>query len=122
MHKNLIVKILFFPKFEFLQSKLNSLIEKVGKNYYIHLPIIITFTCVHLFLLALWCSGYHYRKVLFNKAHVPCRFKSCLRHVTADNGTAGSKTIRLSSVNHTTKTIQKIVVSRDQNGDFPSLY
>ena len=30
----------FFHKFEFVRSKLNSQIVKVGKNYYVHLKII----------------------------------------------------------------------------------
>ena len=65
-------------------------------------------------VLALWCSGYHYCTTSFNKAgtQVLRRLKSCLRRA-GDSQWWGSLTMvptgnrakRLSSVNHTTKTI-----------------
>ena len=65
-----------------------------------------------------WCSGYHYCTTSFNKAwtQVLRRFKSCWRWV-GNLGWWGSLTMvparnkaeRLSSVNHTTKTIQFII-------------
>ena len=52
--------------------------------------------------LAPWCSGYHYCTYSFIKTwtHVLRRFKSCLTMAPA-----GNKVKRLSSGNHTTKTI-----------------
>ena len=61
-----------------------------------------------------WCSGYYYYKTSFNKAwtQVLRSFKSCLRRVgdsrlwgSLTMVPAGDKAKRLSSVNHTTKTI-----------------
>ena len=64
--------------------------------------------------VAPWCIGYHYCTTSFNKAwtQVLHRFKPCLRCVRDSRWwvsltmvPAGNKTKRLSSVNHTTKTI-----------------
>ena len=61
-----------------------------------------------------WCSGYHYRTTSFNKVwtQVLRRFKSCSRGVGDSRWwvsltmvPAGNKAKRVSSVNHTTKTI-----------------
>ena len=63
--------------------------------------------------VALWCSGYHYYKISFNKiwSHVLRRFKSSSRHFknwrwwgSLTIVLAGNKATRLSLVNHTKKT------------------
>ena len=60
------------------------------------------------------CSGYHYCTTSFSKAwaQVLHRFKSCLQRIGDSRWwrsltmvLAGNKVIRLSSINHTTKTI-----------------
>ena len=65
-------------------------------------------------IVAPWCSGYHYCTASFNKAwtQILRRFKSCSRCVGDSRWwgsltvvLAGNKTKRLSSVNHTPKTI-----------------
>ena len=64
--------------------------------------------------VVLWCSGYHYYTISFNKdlSQVLRRFKFCWRRVRESRcwGSlsmvpAANKAKRLSSVNHTTKTI-----------------
>ena len=75
---------------------------------------------IHDFGLSTWCSGYHYCTTSFNKAwtQVLRRFKSCSRRVGDSRWwgsltvvPAGNKAKRLSSVNHTTKTIHKFINS-----------
>ena len=65
--------------------------------------------------MAPWCSGYHYCTTSFNEAwtQVLRRFKPCSRRVGDSRWwgsltmvPAGNKAKRLSSVNHTTKTIR----------------
>ena len=78
-------------------------------------PAGVVFLCISLFFFFL-CSGYHYctTSTSFNKAwtQVLHRFKSCSRHVGDSRWwgsltmvPAGNKAKRLSSVNHTTRTI-----------------
>ena len=75
---------------------------------------------IHDFGLSTWCSGYHYCTTSFNKAwtQVLRRFKPCSRRVGDSRWwgsltmvPAGNKAKRLSSVNHTTKTIHKFINS-----------
>ena len=75
---------------------------------------IFHFHPVNKHLLSLWCSGYHYCMTSFNMVSTQAlrRFKSCSRHVgdsvwwgSLTMVPAGDKAKHLSSVNHTTKTI-----------------
>ena len=65
-----------------------------------------------------WCSGHHYCIISLNKAWTKalCRFKSCSRRVGDSRWwksltmvPARNKAKRLSSVNHTTKTIHQFI-------------
>ena len=72
------------------------------------------FMQIHVFMVAPCCSGYHHCTTSSNKVWTQalCRFKPCSQHV-GDSRWWGSPTVaaaenkakRLSSVNHTTKTI-----------------
>ena len=66
------------------------------------------------YIVASWCSGYHYCTASFNKdwTQILRRFKSCSRRVgdlrwswSVTMVPAGNKAKRLLSVNHTSKTI-----------------
>ena len=72
------------------------------------------FSCVDRLLMAPWCSGYHCCTTSFNETwtQVLRKFKSCLRRVgdlrwwgSLTTVPAGNKVKRLSSVNHSLKTI-----------------
>ena len=88
---------------------------KIKIHFTVDLDLICCFSILHFMLkVAPWCSHYHYCTVSFNKVwtQVLRNFESCSWHVKVLQWwkpltlvPAGKKAYRLSSVNHSHKTI-----------------